>query len=782
MSLSLAPGHNAPVSHLAKRRMSRPALIVAVCALAHLLLGAAYSFSTPLWESFDENGHYAYARYLAAHGTLPPPGQKVTPYFDESHQPPLYYALIAPVIGAVDTSDDVQPRFAPGPRWGVVPDPDIDRFPYQGTALALRLARLLTLALSSAGVVLTFVAARALLPGRERVALLATAIYALWPMFLFLSGVVSNDPAISLFGSLTLAIAAGLWAKPDAAARRWLYVALAVCLAGAALTKDSAISLFAFAALFIGLQMWHDHRRRTIARSAQHSPLITQHSLLIWFLAPLLLLSIVAVIVSDGRALRQFDTALDMTAGVLTATAPGQAAGVPPGLDPVASVFQQALTIASFVFRTTIGTFGWGTVSMPEAWYAISLLPAGAALAGIAVALRRRAMRRALRMPVLLLGLFVLCVALAPFVRAFLSHNYSLLLGRFLMPALSGIAILAALGLDALPRPLNRMAAALSIGSLSCMALMTPWVVLLPTYRPPALLDPVALPDGIQVPQRITFGDSIQLLGHSFPRGHARVDEVIPVTLYWRALRPIAEDYLLVIEVYDVDGRSLQTRGFHTPGNGTFPTGDWKPGDTFADTYPIWIKPGADVPTRISLRVAWRKPGEEAELQPSCEAQPECSPLFGALPIRMDQAAARPWQGKPARFRLGSVAEILESNAPGVARAGDTITLTLDWRALSDVRDSYTAFVHVISDQGELVAQRDSVPRGGRFPTQHWLAGDVVPDQFALPIRADAPPGLYRVKVGLYETQSRERLPAWTAGGELLPNGLIVLHEIEIEP
>lgn len=772
MLFSPARERGALASQRARPRMARPAVVVAVCALFHLLLGAAFSLNTPLWESYDENGHYAYARYIAAHGALPPPGQRLTPHFDESHQPPLYYALIAPAIAAVDTSDEAQPRFAPGPRWGVAPDRAIDRFPYRGTALALRLARLLTLALSSAGVALTFVAARSLLPGRERVALLATALYALWPMFLFLSGVVSNDPAISVFGSLTLAIAAGLWARPDPAARRWLYAALALCLAGAALTKDSAIALFVFAALFTGLQLWRDHRRSVFSLK----------SVLVWFLAPLLLLSVLAVIVSDGRVLRQFDTALDMTAGVLTAAAPGLATALPPGLDPVASIFQQAPAIALFVFRTTIGTFGWGTVSMPEAWYVISLLPAGAALAGIAVALRRRVMRRALRMPLLLLGLFVLCVALAPFVRAFLSLNYSLLLGRFLMPALSGIAILAALGLESLPRSLNRLAALLSVAWIGCMALMTPWVVLLPAYRPPALLDPVALPDGIQVPQRITFGDSIQLLGHSFPRGYARADEVIPVTLYWRALRPVAGDYLLVIDVYDVDGRSLQTQHHYTPGNGTFPTGDWKAGDTFAETYPVWMKPGADLPTRISLRVSWRRPDDGSELQPVCEAQPECGPLFGALPIHMDQATARPWQGKPAQFRLGDIAEILELNAPGSARAGDTITLTLVWRALTDVRNSYTAFVHVISDQGELIAQHDSVPRGGRFPTGHWLAGDIVPDQFPLPIRADAPPGLYRVKVGLYETQSRERLSAYAAGGALLPDGLVTVRELVIEP
>ncbi len=68
------------------------------------------------------------------------------------------------------------------------------------------------------------------------------------------------------------------------------------------------------------------------------------------------------------------------------------------------------------------------------------------------------------------------------------------------------------------------------------------------------------------------------------------------------------------------------------------------------------------------------------------------------------------------------------------------------------------------------------------FPSEHWLAGDIVPDQLSLPVRADAPPGRYRVKVGLYETQSRERLPAYTSGGELLPDGLVTLRAIVIEP
>lgn len=38
---------------------------------SHLILSLLYSLNTPLWAAPDENGHYAYARYIAQHKTLP---------------------------------------------------------------------------------------------------------------------------------------------------------------------------------------------------------------------------------------------------------------------------------------------------------------------------------------------------------------------------------------------------------------------------------------------------------------------------------------------------------------------------------------------------------------------------------------------------------------------------------------------------------------------------------------------------------------------------------------
>src|ERR1700694_4903712 len=67
------------------------------CALllvaAHILLAMVYSLVVPLWESFDEWGHYVYIQYVANHLALPPAGSPLILPADESKQPPLYYLL-----------------------------------------------------------------------------------------------------------------------------------------------------------------------------------------------------------------------------------------------------------------------------------------------------------------------------------------------------------------------------------------------------------------------------------------------------------------------------------------------------------------------------------------------------------------------------------------------------------------------------------------------------------------------------------------------------------------
>ena len=94
-----------------------------------------------------------------------------------------------------------------------------------------------------------------------------------------------------------------------------------------------------------------------------------------------------------------------------------------------------------------------------------------------------------------------------------------------------------------------------------------------------------------------------------------------------------------------------------------------------------------------------------------------------------------------------------ERYAPGQAVRFDT-----RWRAVGPVGRSYKVFVHVFGPDGNLVAQPpDREPQNGGVPapTSTWNAGTVVNDTYVVDMPANAPAGVYRVEVGLYEGQDR---------------------------
>jgi len=94
--------------------------------------------------------------------------------------------------------------------------------------------------------------------------------------------------------------------------------------------------------------------------------------------------------------------------------------------------------------------------------------------------------------------------------------------------------------------------------------------------------------------------------------------------------------------------------------------------------------------------------------------------------------------------------------------------LDLRWQALRKPAHDYTAFVHVLNAQGQIVAQQDGQPRGGSYPTSLWDGGEVVDDPH--PLSVAATPGL-QVETGLYTFPDLRRLPVdgTTSDRVLLP-------------
>ena len=69
---------------------------------------------------------------------------------------------------------------------------------------------------------------------------------------------------------------------------------------------------------------------------------------------------------------------------------------------------------------------------------------------------------------------------------------------------------------------------------------------------------------------------------------------------------------------------------------------------------------------------------------------------------------------------------------------------------------------------------------GGTRPTRGWKPGEPVRDQIGVSVPADAPPGLYRVEVGMYLLRTLQRLPVRDAGGLPVQGDALIIGTVEV--
>ena len=94
----------------------------------------------------------------------------------------------------------------------------------------------------------------------------------------------------------------------------------------------------------------------------------------------------------------------------------------------------------------------------------------------------------------------------------------------------------------------------------------------------------------------------------------------------------------------------------------------------------------------------------------------------------------------------------------------------------------YVEFVHLIDRQGIIVAQRDTWPGRGMYPTVLWQPGQLFADALSLTV----PDGAYApndalIQVGLYDAQD-QRLTAVDATGQAIDQNAVTLGEVAIAP
>ena len=134
--------------------------------------------------------------------------------------------------------------------------------------------------------------------------------------------------------------------------------------------------------------------------------------------------------------------------------------------------------------------------------------------------------------------------------------------------------------------------------------------------------------------------------------------------------------------------------------------------------------------------------------------------------------------------KFGDVVELVGYNVtPPVLLTGETALVTLYWRLLQETGTYAKVFIHLLDEQGQLVAQHDAQPVNNAYPIPIWQTGTTILDEHALELPADLPGGDYTVAVGVYDPDSLQRWTATGPEGQAIPEGRLVLTTaLEVAP
>ncbi len=800
------------MNDLVSRVQSHRAL--ALILAAFIALATIYSIVTPIFEAGDELWHYPFVQHLATGHGLPIQDPNVkTLWEQEGGQPPLYYALAALATFWIDTRDLPDRLWRnPHARIGIPLDygnknmivhTSAENFPWQNTTLAVHLIRFLSILLSTVTVALTYffafvIASRVAAkqsPTPEsgiasstnrsrndtedkRLAALAAAFVAFNPMFLFISASVNNDNLATMLATLALLLMAQLITR-GATTRR--FVALGIVLGLGALTKVSNLGLLGVAAVVFAYLLMNSRRRQTAdgdpstsLRSAQDavgggSAALQENGnappRLRWsaVMRGSFTCAALVVVIAFWWYARNWILYGDFSAFDVWV----QIAGGRPTPVTFASLLDEFQG-----FRISFwGNFGGVNLIAPEWVYFLLDAFTLIALVGLLVGLIRRALPRLLWLPALWLALISL--ALVRWTWMTMASQ-----GRLIFPAIAAAAVLLAYGLAefkirnskfVIKNSRHGMALNFEFGILNfglaifllLFSLLAPFAIIAPAYALPArFADEAAAPN----PVHITFANQAELVGYALPQTRVAPGGELPLTIYWRAREPLAEDFSVYIRLFDANDK-IVARWDAFPGGGLYPTRVWQPGEIVEDKYriPIPVDARAGV-GRIEAGLFRRVP-----LETLTARDPRgniVTPTIARFKITGHGPPASQIENAVNHIFGDQIALVGFARPDSVAR-GSTLSLKLYWRALTPTTENYTVFAHLVDANGKIIAQQDDQPQRGAYPTSYWDVGEIIADEYTLAVARDTSPGEYQIRVGIYRASDGARLSV--RGDDQLP-------------
>ena len=265
----------------------------------------------------------------------------------------------------------------------------------------------------------------------------------------------------------------------------------------------------------------------------------------------------------------------------------------------------------------------------------------------------------------------------------------------------------------------------------------------------------------IDSPLNARQNQALTLISASAPPTSSEVGQPFPAVWIWRARRRIETVYQARLVWLDGEGE-IAAATPEVPLVVGYPTDQWRPGDVWRGLHVFYVPGSLDAGDyQVAVQVvdaAGEPAGEWTVIGRMAVSTP---PRVFEMP-RVDVVADTAWENG---IRLRGY----DLPAAPIAQ-GNALELTFYWQTGQELTSSLTVFVHLVDGEGNIAAQRDSIPASGARPTTGWAPGEVIEDHYTLLIREDVPPGVYYVRVGWYNATTGERVRL-AVGGDfwLLP-------------
>lgn len=273
----------------------------------------------------------------------------------------------------------------------------------------------------------------------------------------------------------------------------------------------------------------------------------------------------------------------------------------------------------------------------------------------------------------------------------------------------------------------------------------------------------LAAPPGM-TPLDLDYGEGLHLVGYQLAQWNADFSPGDPVfvRLYWRVDQPASDAREVALALIAGEGELWATTQASL-GNATFR-------EMPLDTWPV----GRIVQEEYILEGATQPPyGLVTDLRVSVDGNSHTLLALRPATLWVEAAPQYPLDTtfEGLAHLTGYDVEVLPYHR---------LAVTLHWQVTGQTNSLYTLFVHVVAPDGTNAAQVDRQPFAGNYPTVAWRPGESLSDTSVIQLGRNFAPGTYTLRIGLYETESGQRLPAIGPDGQPVFDGVIVLGEVTL--